>query len=124
MDWRNWIVIERQIDDKYWNDIIKSRLETGDFYNIKILKKEENQMQDYLDFKALLEKEMSDIQNIDIDEIVNKRVEDFKTQVVTEELANKDAAIAKKQAEIDAIDRIIARFQPESATEEKQEEEE
>ena len=81
-------------------------------------------MQDYLDFKALLEKEMSDIQNIDIDEIVNKRVEDFKTQVVTEELANKDAAIAKKQAEIDAIDRIIARFQPESATEEKQEEEE
>lgn len=67
-------------------------------------------MQAYLDFLAELQNEMYAIQNADIETIVDRRVAEFREQVRAEESSKKAEAEAKKQAEIDAVNRIIDRL--------------
>lgn len=110
MDWRDWIVFERITTDPYWVDIMKGHVDSCGFYNIKILKKEDKFMQAYLDFLAELQNEMYAIQNADIETIVDRRVAEFREQVRAEESSKKAEAEAKKQAEIDAVNRIIDRL--------------
>lgn len=110
MDWRSWVVIEKRIDDEYWDDIIKSRSEEGGFYNIKIFKKEDKFMQAYLEFLAELQNEMNAIQSANIEEIVDRKTAEYREQVKAEELDKQASAKAAKQAEIDAVNRIIDRL--------------
>lgn len=110
MDWRSWVVIEKRIDDEYWNDIIKSRSIEGGFYNIKIFKKEDRFMQAYLEFLAELQNEMNTIQSANIEEIVDRRVAEFRERVRAEELEKQASEKSAKQAEIDAVNRIIDRL--------------
>lgn len=111
MDWRDRIVIEQVIDDKYWDDIIKSRLETGDFYNIKILIKEERNMDAYKEFLAELESEMAALKSTDVNAVVDEKVAEYREKVIAEETAKKEKAVYEKQIEIDAIKRLIAKVE-------------
>lgn len=111
MDWRDLIVFEQITDELYWVDIIKSHFKRDGFYNIKILKKEDEAMfQNYLDFLAELQNEMHAIQTTDIETIVDRRVAEFREKARAEENTKKAEAEAKKQAEIDAVNRIIDRL--------------
>lgn len=122
MDWRNLTVIEKRIDDKYWDDIIKGHLGTGGFYNIKILIKEDKHMDAYKEYLAELQSEMATLKSADIDVVVDAKVDAYREQVRAEEIAKKDKAIFVKQIEIDAIKRLIAKVEPSVEIEENVEE--
>ncbi len=116
MDWRDWVVNERFTTDKYWLDIANGRSNMGGFFNIKILKKEgQSMMQDFLNYLAELQNDMAQIEAKDINSVVDKRVADFREMAIEEETAKKTNEIADKQAEIDAINRIIERKAAEAA---------
>jgi len=108
MDWRDWVVIERKADDKISDGIIRLRsmIERG-FYNIKILKKEDRTMQAYLEFLAELQNEMATLKATNVNDIVDKRVEEFRAKAEAEELAKLEAAKVRKQIEIDTVNKLI-----------------
>ncbi len=109
MDWRDWVVNERFTTDKYWLDIANGRSNMGGFFNIKILKKEGYVMQELISYLAELQNEMMQLENKDINSIVDEKVVEYRTQVLADETAKKADAINKKQAELDALNRIIDR---------------
>ena len=110
MDW-SYIVECSMTDEKYWCDIIKSRLSTGDFYNIKFLIKEDRNMNAYEEYLAELVSEMSQIQAIDINAAVEEKVASYRAQITAEETAKKEKAAYEKQIEIDAVKRLISKVQ-------------
>lgn len=111
MDWRDWIVFEQITTEPYWLDIIQGHVVSYGFYNIKILKKEGKYMQAYLDFLAMLQGEYATLETTDINALVEKRVAKFRIEVTAEEETKLATAKANKQAEIDAVNRIIERLQ-------------
>lgn len=115
MDWRDYVVFEKMIEDKYWNDIIKlrSKDERG-FYNINFLKKEDEYMQAYLDFLSTLQDEYVKLEATDVKALVDARVAEFRIQATDEENKKLATAKANKQAEIDAMNRIIERKRKEA----------
>ena len=110
MDW-SYIVECSMTDEKYWCDIIKSRLATDDFYNIKFLIKEDRNMNAYEEYLAELVSEMSQIQAIDINAAVEEKVASYRAQITAEETAKKEKAAYEKQIEIDAVKRLISKVQ-------------
>lgn len=71
-------------------------------------------MQAYLEFLAELQNEMATLKATNVEDTVDKRVEEFRAKAEAEELAKLEAAKVRKQIEIDTVNKLIDKVRAEA----------